>query len=472
METTTRISAIHQLDQQSGLTRNQRILVATAAFGCMLEFWEQYLIAFVLGFVIRPWNLSFGITAFILLSSGLGGIVGGIVWGYVADRYGRKPTFAITILVFSFASLALAFTPERDWVWLVACRALLGFGTGGFFVPVTLVQETVPAEVRGRAIGIVSATTSGGLLLGALCGAFVVPAIGWRGMFAVGALPALYAVFAWYVLPESPRWAALHGNIELARRSLAWALERPVSEVDLARLTTVEARPHYRELARYPRSLLTGILANVGFITGYYGFVLWSPTLLSQVQGLSPADASRVMIGFTVCGIIARLTMSALTDRFGRKRCGGIGTLAAAILLLVAGFTATGELLPARLFWLPLLLAYILADGSFMVLGLYTSEIWPSRLRGVGSGICFAASGVGKIAGPLGLGLIAGSSNLVLPQATIDAAIPAFTYFAGWFLLVSATFLFIGIETKGQTLEEIEAALDSGLPAPLGAAAK
>jgi MFS transporter, putative metabolite:H+ symporter len=472
MNKTARISAIQQLDRQSGLTGNQRILVGTAAIGCMLEFWEQYLIAFVLAFVIRPWDLSFGTTAFILLSSGIGGIVGGIVWGYVADRYGRKPTFAITILVFSFASLALAFTPDRDWVWLVAFRGLLGFGTGGFFVPVTLVQETVPAELRGRAVGIVSATTSGGLLLGALCGAFIVPAIGWRGMFALGALPALYALFAWHVLPESPRWAALHGKMELARQSLAWALGRPASDVDLARATAIETRPQYRELGRYPRSLLTGILVNVGFITGYYGFVLWSPTLLSQVQGLSPADASSVMIGFTVCGIIARLVMSVLTDRFGRKRCGGIGTLAAAIMLLVAGFSAHGDLLPADFFWLPLLLAYICADGSFMVLGLYTSEIWPSRLRGVGSGICFAASGVGKIAGPLGLGLIAGSSNLVLPQATINAAIPAFAYFAGWFLLVSAAFLFIGIETKGQTLEEIEAALDAPMPAPLGASAK
>ena len=291
-------------------------------------------------------------------------------------------------------------------------------------------------------------------------------------MFAVGALPALYALLAWRLLPESPRWAALHGKLELARQSLAWALGRPVSDVDIARLTAVETRPHYRELARYPRSLVTGILANVGFITGYYGFVLWSPTLLSQVQGLAPADASSVMIGFTLCGIIARLTMSALTDRFGRKLCGGIGTFIAAIMLLVAGFSASGGLFPASMFWVPLLGAYIFADGSFMVLGLYTSEIWPSRLRGVGSGICFAASGVGKIAGPLGLGLIAGSSNLIMPQATINAAIPAFSYFAVWFLLVSATFLFIGMETKGQTLEEIEAALDHGLPAPAGAPAK
>jgi MFS transporter, putative metabolite:H+ symporter len=211
---------------------------------------------------------------------------------------------------------------------------------------------------------------------------------------------------------------------------------------------------------------------NVGFITGYYGFVLWSPTLLSQVQGLAPADASRVMIGFTICGIIARLVMSVLTDRFGRKLCGGIGALAAAVLLLGAAFVAHGEILPANLFWLPLLLAFVFADGSLMVLGVYTSEIWPSRLRGVGSGICFAASGIGKIAGPLGLGLVAGSANLIAPQATVDAIIPAFGYLAGWFLLVSIVFLFIGIETKGQTLEEIEAALDAPATAALGASIK
>jgi MFS transporter, putative metabolite:H+ symporter len=330
------------------------------------------------------------------------------------------------------------------------------------------VQETVPAELRGRAVGVVSATTSGGLLLGALCGAFIVPLIGWRGMFVVGAMPIFYAIYVRYGLPESPRWAALHGKMDLARASLAWALERPASDSDLTRLTTgFEERPRYRELARYPRSLVTGILMSVGFITGYYGFVLWSPTLLMQVQGVSPAGASRVMIGFTICGILARLIMSVLTDRFGRKRCGGVGTALAAVLLLAAAFVAHGQILPANLFWLPLLLAFVAADGSLMVVAVYTPEIWPTRLRGVGFGVCSAASGIGKITGPLGLGLVAGSANLVLPQATVNAVVPAFGYLAAWFLLASVAFLFIGMETKGRTLEEIDVALDAAAPAAL-----
>jgi putative MFS transporter len=118
------------------------------------------------------------------------------------------------------------------------------------------------------------------------------------------------------------------------------------------------------------------------------------------------------------------------------------------------------------------LIGFIGADSSQMVLGLYTSEIWPSKVRGVGSGLCFAASGVGKITGPLGLGLIAGSANIILPQATRNAAIPAFAYLAFWFAIVSAAFFFLGIETRGRTLEQIEAQLDGAAPATRIAAAK
>jgi putative MFS transporter len=462
------MTAVTQIDKQTRMTGNQWLLTGAASLGNMLEFWDQYLIAFVLAFVIRPWGLSFGTTSLILLASGAGSIIGGFYWGDLADRIGRKPTFVISIFAFSVCSLALAFTPEGNWMYLVVFRFLLGIGTGGFFVPVALVQETVPAEVRGRAVGVISSTTSGGLLLGALCGAFVVPAIGWRGMFAIGALPAFYAVLVWYIIPESPRWAAIHGKVDVARNALTWALGRPTTDADVAALATHrEDKPRYSELLKYPRSLWTGIVMSIGFITGYYGLVLWAPTLLNQVQGVSPAQASQIMIGFTICGMIARFTMSIFADRYGRKISGGIGTLLAAILLIVAAFVAHGQLLSSDLFWAALLAAYIFADGSLMVVAAYTPEIWPSRLRGVGFGVCSAASGIGKITGPLGLAFVAGSSNLVFPQATVNAVIPAFSYLAAWFVLASFAFLFIGFETKGRTLEQIEAELDAptGIPA-------
>jgi putative MFS transporter len=87
-------------------------------------------------------------------------------------------------------------------------------------------------------------------------------------------------------------------------------------------------------------------------------------------------------------------------------------------------------------------------------------ELWPARLRGSGMGFVYGVGNLGKFIGPAGLALIAGSSNLVKPQATLDALIPGFNYFAFWYLLGAVAFGLIGMETRGRTIDEIESALD------------
>jgi MFS transporter, putative metabolite:H+ symporter len=87
---------------------------------------------------------------------------------------------------------------------------------------------------------------------------------------------------------------------------------------------------------------------------------------------------------------------------------------------------------------------------------MYTSEIWPSRLRGRGSGVCYMAGSVGKIIGPLGLALMIGASSMLRPAATVSALLPAFTYLAAMFLIAGLTYVFIARETRGQTLEDLE----------------
>jgi len=87
------------------------------------------------------------------------------------------------------------------------------------------------------------------------------------------------------------------------------------------------------------------------------------------------------------------------------------------------------------------------------------AEVWPAKLRASGFGLVYGCSNVAKFIGPAGLAVIAGASNYVNPQATLDAMVPAFTYFAAWYLLAVVAFLFIGIETRGRTIEELDAAL-------------
>ena len=112
-------------------------------------------------------------------------------------------------------------------------------------------------------------------------------------------------------------------------------------------------------------------------------------------------------------------------------------------------------------------------SGSYSIIGPYMAEIWPSRLRASGMGLAYGAGNLGKFIGPAGLALIAGSSNLVSPQATADALIPAMNYFAAWYILALVAVLFIGFETRGRTIDEIDSALTAKGPVaePVKAAA-
>ena len=119
-------------------------------------------------------------TAIIAIAVLLAAVVGGWAWGALADRFGRKPVFVGSLLLLAGASFGLAFTPDGAWMYMVVMRGIIGFCTGGFFIQVALVQEFIPPKRRGMLTGVVSAITTGGLLLGAFSGAYLIPSIGWR----------------------------------------------------------------------------------------------------------------------------------------------------------------------------------------------------------------------------------------------------------------------------------------------------
>ena len=93
------------------------------------------------------------------------------------------------------------------------------------------------------------------------------------------------------------------------------------------------------------------------------------------------------------------------------------------------------------------------------MVGPYAAEVWPSHLRTSGMGSAYGFGGLGKVIGPLGLALVVGSSNVVKPEATLDAIMPAFLYLASWFVMAGAVYFFLGIETQGRSIEEIDSSL-------------
>ena len=118
-----------RLDATRSLTANQRRIVVAAILGDMLEFFDYFLIGFVLAFIVGPWQLSFGQSAIILLSSGIGAILGAVIWGRLADRIGRRAVFIGTVLNFSLATGILALTPDHGWIFLTIFRFFVGSGS-------------------------------------------------------------------------------------------------------------------------------------------------------------------------------------------------------------------------------------------------------------------------------------------------------------------------------------------------------
>jgi putative MFS transporter len=452
---------IEYLDKQTRLTGNQYRIIAAAIIGDMLEFFDYYLIGYVLAFIIKPWQLTFGESAVILLSSGIGATVGAYVWGYIADRIGRRAVFMATVINFSLATGILALTPEHGWIFMSIFRFFVGFGVGGLYsVDLPLVQEFMPTKRRGFIGGIVTCFVPVGNLLGAVLGAYLAPVIGWRGLFAIGLVPALLTLLVRVWVPESPRWLARMGRPEEARKSLAWALEVDPATIPLSAVTEPAAPPpRFSAIFRYPRSLAVSWLGNLGAQTGIYGINLWQPTLLMLILAISPAEASFWLIFVNVGGFLGRFLFAWLSEAIGRRVSGGIIGLGAAAAVVLAGLFPGAMLGSVSVFWLLLIVVQFIGSGGFSVVGPYAAEVWPSHLRATGLGSAYGFGGIGKIIGPAGLALIVGSSNMVNPQATLDAILPAMLYLAAWFALAGIVYLALGIETKGRSLEEIEVML-------------
>ena len=454
------------LERQTSLTINQWKIFLACFFSLALDFFDFFLISFVLAFFVKDWNLTYGQSALILLSSGVASVPAGYFFGWLGDRIGRRKVFMITILTFSLATGLMALTPERGWIFLTVMRFIVGLGVGGFFaVDMPLLQEFVPASKRGWISGAsMSLLPAGPLAAGALSAALG-PIIGWRGLFAIGLLPALMAFVIRVWVPESPRWLVGKGRVEEARRSLAWALMLDPEEISLPASLPAVRQTSWSELFKYPRSIAASCLTGLSQ-TGGVGLALWQVTLLVLVLKVTPAYASYLTIWVSLIAIFGRFFCAWLSDALGRRPAGILICLVAALTMSLAGYLHDVTLGAMSMFYLMILVNGFFGPGTYAIIGPYMTEVWPAPLRASGLGLAYGTSNLGKFIGPAGLALIAGASNFVTPQATLDAIIPAFNYFAGWYVLAALAFLFIAIETRGRTIEELDAALTGRAPGP------
>lgn len=453
---------LEYLETQSRLTGNQRRLLLVAILCDLLEFYDFFLIGFVLAFVAGSWKLTYGQSAIILLSSGVGAIFGASFWGWLADRIGRRRTVIASIINFSVATGILALTPDNGWIFLSVFRFFVGVGVGGLYcVVLPLVQEFMPTEKRGVVSGIVTAAVPLGLLLGAFLGGYLGSILSWRGLFAVGLLPAGIVLLVRTWMPESPHWLFRAGRVQEARESLAWALEIDPEKIPLPAIEPEPMQPaRWSEMFHYPRSLAVSWVGNLAAQTGIYGLTLWAPTLLVQLLHVKPARAAALMIGCSISAFLGRIVFAYLSESLGRRASGALFGSVAAVLLVIASYERNTFLGATSVFWLLLVVCYFFADGGFAIVGPYAAEVWPSRLRASGMGSAYGFGGIGKIIGPLGLALIVGSSDIVKPEASVAKIVPAFFYLGAWYALAAIVYGIFGIETRNRSIAELDRELE------------
>ena len=460
---------LERLEKQKTLTANQWKIIATANVGDMLDFFDFFLIGYVLAFILKDWQLTYGQSAVILISAGLGAVPGAFFWGWMGDRIGRRKVFILTALNVALATGVMFFTPDQGgwiagWIFLSFFRFFVGFGNAGLIaVDIPLVQEFVPTYKRGWVSGLTTVLLPAGNIMGAVSGAFLAPMIGWRGLFLVGLTPALLVLMIRYWVPESPRWLMRMGRHEEARRSLAWALQCDPAEIELPTTLPEIEKTSWRELFKYPRSMIAACLVALSQ-TGGVGILMWITTLFVMVLKITPAEASYLMIYVGILGIIGRLVASWMSDALGRRVSGFLIGTGGALAMALAGYFHDAYIGTVSVFFVLIMIQRFFGDASYAIIGPYLAEVWPNRLRASGMGFSYGIGNLGKIIGPLGLALIVGSSNYVSPKLTVDAIFPALLFLAFWYGQAGIVFALLGIETRGRSIEEIGSALDAAPP--------
>ncbi|WP_393056962.1 MFS transporter [Streptomyces sp. LN549] len=437
-----------------------RLIVGVVTF---FEAFDQLLIAYALPELRDEWQLSTGDATAVLTVGSAGMLIGALLSGRLADRYGRVKVIAYCVAASGVASLAL--TACTSLTPFLALRFLQGLAIGGE-VPVAaaFISEITRSFKRGRFVLLYELVFPAGLTIGALVAAWVVPAAGWRVMFAVAAVPGLLAFLVQRKVPESPRWLAERGRLEEAEAVMTEIeakvsaatgepLPRPAVPASTAPEPTAAAAATPAERAATGvRGLFTGryrrrtLVVGVIWFTGYfvnYGVTSWLPSIYKDEYGLTLSDALLYSTVTSVAGLLGCLIVALTVDVLGRRRIFALCLGASAALLLTLAALGAGT--PAQvLIWTSL--SAVGFFGSNICLYLYTPELYPTRMRALGCSVGGAVNRLGVILGPILVGVVYAAGDSVTAVFVMLGAVAVVG------AVVAGT---LAEETANRSLEEI-----------------
>lgn len=344
------------------LTATQRHAFAACFLGWSLDAFDYFILVFCVSAIATDFRVAVSAVAEALVLTLAFRPLGALLFGWMADRVGRRPTLIVNILAYSVLELACAFTPSLHV--LLILRALFGIAMGGEWgVGAALAFETLPRENRGFFSGLLQEGYSVGYLVAAAAFGLLFSSIGWRGMFLVGAAPALVAGYIGWKVEESPAWQQGSGARAAAGLSLSGLWQGVRSHLPL---------------------FLFLVVLMSGFNSFSHGSQDLHPLFLQSDHHFDPHTVSVIGIVLALGAICGGIVFGALSEKWGRKRA--IITAA----LLVIPVTPLAMLSHGRLaLGLGAFLVQFMVQGAWGVIPVYLSEISPGPVRATFPGVVY-----------------------------------------------------------------------------------
>jgi MFS transporter, putative metabolite:H+ symporter len=425
-----------------------RVVMGSATF---FDAFNALSIAFVLPILVPLWHITPPEIGILIGASYVGQVVGALAFSWGAERYGRIPCAAVATAIYAVMSLTCA----TAWSFnsLLFFRFIQGIGVGGEMpVAATYISELSKARGRGRFFMLYEMIFPIGLMVTGQVGAVLVPLMGWQIMFLIGGIPGLVIALMLLRLPESPRWLIGKGRLAAAEaviRRLEIASDKAVAPAD------PEALPEQAEVTRHSRSKWSELLSPAYRGRTLIAWVLWAstylvanglnnwmPTLYTTVYHLPLPQALRAASLTNVAQVALVLICALVIDRTGRKywMMGAFGL--GAVTLGILGFGAAQDVS-----WLIVLgtISYGLIGSIAAVVYLYTPEIYPTRMRAVGTGVATSWLRIASAIGPTLIGFMLGKGGGIDSVFLMFAAVAIVG-------LIAATRM---IETRNLRLEDI-----------------
>ncbi|WP_039042030.1 MFS transporter [Sporosarcina sp. ZBG7A] len=344
----------------------QKKTVVASVAGLTLEGMDIMFISFAMTMIIADFGIDFATGGMISSVTNIGMLVGGVLFGILADKFGRVKVFTYSILLFAIGTALTGLATNIEQIYIY--RFIAGLGAGGEYgIGMALVAEAWPKNKQGRASSYVSVGAQYGVILAALLSALILPAFGWRALFFVGIIPVIFAFIVRRNLDESPEW--------LESQKLKKA-EKKKENAGKLRLLVASPRIAFT-------TVTLAVMATVQ-IAGYNGLMIWLPSMLQQSQGLSVSSSALWTISTAVGMIAGMLVFGQIMDRLGAKKAYGLFLIASAIAVFLYSYAtgSAGVLIGGAI-------VGFFSNGMFAGYGALISSFYPVEIRSTATNTIF-----------------------------------------------------------------------------------